>query len=139
MHVRFGNFGEARACFERSLQADPKDLFSLEGYVGLLQRLGTKEDLRIAAKYERRAQSVRNRNPYYQQALAVRALERGDGGAAEKFLRRAIALKDDEPQFYEQWVQVLLQLGQAADARRATAKLEKLRHRLASGRVQQAP
>lgn len=139
MHIRFGDFGEARACFERALQADPKDLFSLEGYVGLLQRLGTKEDLRIAAKYERRAQSVRNRNPYYQQALAVRALERGDGGAAEKLLRRAIALKDDEPQFYEQWVKVLLQLGQADDARRATAKLEKLRHRLASDQVQHAP
>jgi tetratricopeptide (TPR) repeat protein len=139
MHIRFGNFVEARACFERSLQADPKDLFSLEGYVGLLQRLGTKDDLRIAAKYERRAQSVRNRNPYYQQALAVRALERGDGKAAEKLLRRAITLKDDEPQFYEQWVQVLLQLNQADDARRAAAKLEKLRQRLAAGRVQQAP
>lgn len=132
VHARFGNLGEARACFERSLQADPKDLFTLEGYVGILQRLGSKEDLRIAAKYERRAQSVRNRNPYYQQALAARALERGDWGAAEKLLRRAIALKNDEPQFYEQWVQVLRQLGQADDARRATAKLEKLRYRLAA-------
>jgi len=131
LHTRFGNFTEARACFERSLQADPKDLFSLEGYVGLLQRLGTKDDLQIAAKYERRAQSVRNRNPYYQQALAARALERADLTAAEKLLRRAIVLKDDEPQFYEQWVKVLLQLGQADDARRATAKLEKLRRRLA--------
>lgn len=139
MHSRFGSFGEARACFERSLQADPKDLFALEGYVGLLQRLGTKDDLRIAAKYERRAQSVRNRNPYYQQALAERALERADVSAAEKLLRRAITLKDDEPQFYEQWIKVLLQLGQADDARRATAKLEKLRHRLAAGQVRQAP
>jgi tetratricopeptide (TPR) repeat protein len=139
MHIRFDNLAEARACFERALRADPKDLFTLEGYVGFLQRLGTKEDLRIAAKYERRAQSVRNRNPYYQQALAARALERGDRDAAEKLLRRAIALKGDETQFHEQWVQVLFQLGRDDDARRAAAKLEKLRRRLASDQVKHAP
>ena len=139
VHARFGNLAEARACFERSLQADPKDLFTLEGYVGILQRLGTKEDLQIAAKYERRAQSVRDRNPYYQQRLAERALERGDRGAAEKLLRRAVALKGDEPQFYEQWVQVLHQLGRDDDARRAAAKLEKLRRRLAKDQAPRAP
>lgn len=139
MHTHLGNLEEARACFERAIKTDRGDLFALEGYVGILHRLGSKDDLRIAAKYERRAQSVRDRNPYYQQRLAERAQELGDWVAAEKLLRRAISLKRDEPQFHEQRVQALLQLGRADDARRATAKLEKLRLRLAAAQIQHTP
>lgn len=139
MHAHDGDLAEARACYERSLQADPRDLFALEGYVGILQRLGSAEDLRIAAKYERRAQAVRDRNPYYQQRLAERAQERGDWVAAEKLYRRAITLKDTEPQFYEQWITALAQLGKTDAARRATAKLEKLRRRLAAAPVHFTP
>jgi len=136
LHSHGGDLGGARTCYERALKVDPKDLYALDGYVGILQRLGTKEDLRIAAKFERRAQAVRDHNPYHQQHLAGLAQKRGDWTAAEKFLRRAIALKDDEPQFYEQWIKVLLQLGRDDVARRATKKLEKLQHRQAAGRVQ---
>jgi tetratricopeptide (TPR) repeat protein len=126
-----GKLVEARACFEHSLRADPKYLFALDGYVDVLRRLGSPEDLRIAAKYEHRAQEIRERNPYYHQHLAARALEQGDLVAAEKHLRRALSLKDNEPEFHEQLVTVLLQLGRTDDARRANAKLEKLRQRLA--------
>jgi len=139
VHSRLGDLAAARSCFERSLQADPKDLFALEGFVSLLQRLGSPEDLRIAAKFERRAQTVRDRNPYHQQHLAARAQERGDWADAEKLLRRAIALKDDEPEFHEQLVKVLLQLGRDRAARRATAKLEKLRRQLAESTARFTP
>jgi Flp pilus assembly protein TadD len=139
LHSHGGDLGRARACFERALKVDPRNLFALEGYVGVLQRLGTREDLRIAAKYARRAQSVRDHNPYYQHRLAERAQTHGDWAAAEKFLRRAIALKDDDPEFHEQRVQVLRQLGREADARRATRKLEKLQRRQAADRVTHAP
>ncbi len=134
-----GNLVEARACFERSLEADSRCVLGLDGYVTVLRRLGSPEDLRTATKYERRAQGIRDRNPYYQQLLAERAQEHGDWVAAEKLLRRAIALKNDEPQFYEQWVKALRQLGREDDARRATAKLEKLRHRRATVPVYPAP
>lgn len=139
LHSHGGDLGGARACFERALRVDPRDLFALEGYVGILHRLGSREDLRLAAKYERRAQSVRDRNPYYQQGLADRARQQGDWIGAEKLLRRAISLKPDEPQFHEQRVEVLLQLGRADEARRATAKLEKLRSRLAAAQVRHTP
>jgi tetratricopeptide (TPR) repeat protein len=139
MHAHFNHLAEARVCYERSLQADPRDLFALEGYVGILQRLGSAEELRIAAKYERRAQAVRDRNPYHQQRLAERAQERGDWAAAEKLYRRAIALKDTEPQFYEQWATALTQLGKNDAARRAAVKLEKLRRRLAEAPVHFEP
>jgi tetratricopeptide (TPR) repeat protein len=125
-----GNPAEARACYERSLQADPRYIFALDGYVDVLRRLGSPEDLRAVAKYERRAQAIRERNPYYHQFLAGQAQERGDWAAAEKSLRRAIALKDNEPQFFEQWVTVLRQLGRDDAVRRATTQLEKLRQRL---------
>ena len=139
LHSHGGDLGGARACFERALRVDPRDLFALEGYVSILQQLGSKDDLRIAAKYERRAQSVRDRNPYYQQRLAEHAQEQGDWVAAEKLFRRAIALKRDEPQFYEQWVKVLLRLGRNDDAHRASTKLEKLLLRLATEQAQRAP
>ncbi len=131
VHNRLGNLAAARACYERSLRADPRYIFALDGYVDVLRRLGAPADLKIAAKYERRAQAISERNPYYQQRLAEQAQEQGDWAAAEKRLRRAIALKDDEPQFYEQWVTALRQLGREDAARRANAKLEKLRPRLA--------
>ena len=130
LHFHLGNLAEARACFERSLRTDSRCVFALDGFVMVLRRLGSKEDLRIAAKYEHRAQAIRDRNPYYQQRLAERAQAQNDWVTAEKLLRRAIALKDDEPQFYEQLVKVLLQLGREDDARRAAEKLEKLRRRL---------
>lgn len=138
LQAHLGNLADARACFERSLRADPRGETALEGYVALLRRLGSEENLRMAAKYERRAQAVRDRNPYYQQCLAELAQERGDWPAAEKLWRRAIALKDDEPQFYEHWVAVLHQLGRDDAARRAATKLEKLRTRLASSPVHPA-
>ena len=139
LHSRRGNLNDARVCFERSLRADPRCILALDGFVGVLQRLGSPDDLRIAAKYEHRAQAIRDRNPFYQQRLAELAQERGDRAAAEKLLRRAIALKDDEPQFYEQWVTVLRQLGREDVARRAAAKLEKLRQRLGAIPAHPAP
>lgn len=130
LQSHLGNLADARASFERALRADARSVMALDGYVTLLHRLGSPEDLRVAAQYERRVQAIRNRNPYYQQRLAELTQEQGDWAAAEKLWRRAIALKGDEPQFYEQWVAALHQLGREDEARGAAAKLEKLRRRL---------
>lgn len=129
LQARLGNLAGARASYEHSLRADPHYLFALDGYVDVLRRLGSPDDLRTVAKHERRAQMIRERNPYYQQRLAERAIERSDWAGAEKLLRRAITLKDNEPQFHEALVTVLRQLGRDEDARRATGRLEKLRRR----------
>lgn len=132
LHARVGDLLSARAAFERSLRADPDGEACLDGFVHVLRQLGTPDDLRRAAKLERRAQSVRDHNPYYQQHLARRAQAEGQLDAAEKLLRRAIRLKDDEPEFYVDRIAVLEQLGRSDDARRLGQQLERLRRRLAA-------
>jgi Flp pilus assembly protein TadD len=132
LHSRLGELAQARTCYERSLQLDRRGLNVLVGLVSVLERLGTPEDLRLARELERRAQRLMDRNPYYHQHLARVASDRADWSTAEKELRRAIDLKDDEPEFYEQWIASLQQLGRDDAARRAAAKLEKLRARQGS-------
>lgn len=132
LQVRLGDIAAARADFERALRADPRNESALEGYSRVLQRLGLAEDLRQAKQLERKVRTIRARNPYYQHYLASEALERGSLAEAEKLLRRAIALKRDDPEFYAQWVSVLEQLGREAEARRAAKRLDKLRAELAA-------
>lgn len=129
---RIGDLTGARRCFERSLRLDPRGVSTLVGYVDVLQRLGAPDDLKTAQQLERRAQKLREKNPYYHEYLARRAQEQGDWVAAEKALRRAIWLKNDDPEFYEQWVTTLRQLGRVKDAERAAQKLADLRAHLAA-------
>lgn len=130
LRTRIGELRAARASFERSLRLDPRGEAVLDGYIGVLRQLGSPDDLRKAARFERKARALRDRNPYYQQQLAVLARDQGNLVLAEKHLRRAIRLQDDEPEFYVQWIAVLEQLGRERAARRAVAKLAKLRARL---------
>lgn len=130
LQARLGDLAAAKASFEHSLRADPRGEAALDGFIGVLRQIGSPDALRKADKLERRARAVRERNPYYQQHLALRAQEQGDLAAAEKRLRRAIALKDDEPEFYAQWKEVLEQQGRRKDAQRAERKLAHLRERL---------
>lgn len=139
LHARLGELAAARSCYERSLQIDRHGVDVLVGLVSVLERLGTPEDLRLAGELERRAQRLRDRNPYYHQHLAQVASERADWDTAEEQLRRAIALKDDEPEFFEQWIASLRQLGRDATAKRAATKLERLRARLHSQSAQLVP
>jgi Tfp pilus assembly protein PilF len=70
LDARLGRLAAAKADFERSLQLDRRGETAIDGYVTVLRRLGTADDLRRADKLERRAQAIRARNPYYQQASA---------------------------------------------------------------------
>jgi Tfp pilus assembly protein PilF len=131
LHARFGELTLARSAYERSLQLDRQGLNALVGFVSVLKQLGTPGDLRLAGELERRAQQVQDRNPYYHQHLAQLAQEKGDWQGADKHLRRAIALKEDAPEFFEQWIVTLQHLGREEAAQRATTRLAKLRQRLA--------
>ena len=139
LHSRLGELASARSCYERSLKLDHHGVNVLVGFVSVLERLGTPEDRRVARELESRAQQLRERNPYYHQNLAQVAGEKSDWAAAEKQLRRAIALKDDEPEFYEQWIASLRRLGRDDAVKRASARLEKLRVRLQSQSAQLVP
>jgi tetratricopeptide (TPR) repeat protein len=132
LHSQSGQLVAARDCYEKSLQLDRYGLVAMVGLVHILQQIGTPEDRRQAAKLERRAKSIEARNPYYQQYCAQLAREKGDLVAAEKLLKLAIDLKNDEPEFYQQWIEILQKMGRDGDARRITARLEKLETDLAT-------
>lgn len=131
LHLQGGELGLARQCFEKSLLLDAHSEESLAGLVRVLQRQGGPDALRLAAKYEKRFRSYRDRNPYYAYNLAGQAQLRGDRGEAERALRRAIRLKGDEPLFYEDLIALLRSTGQESEARRAEVKLAKIRARQA--------
>lgn len=133
VHAERGELAEARACFEKSLKYDRRGELALVCLVDVLRRQGGPEELKLADKYEQRAQALRLRNPYYHYHLAGQAQAAGDWARAEQHLQQAIKLKADEPVFHELLVQALRQLGRAADAERAEAKLAKLRKGLAGG------
>jgi tetratricopeptide (TPR) repeat protein len=130
VHARMGNWTRARSCFERALRVDRHDLSAASSLLEILRRSGTPEDMKTAATLERRAQAMRDMNPYWQEHLAQVAEEHGDWIEAEKRYRRAIALNGDEPDFYASWIAVLRRLGRNTDAQRAELKLEKVRARL---------
>jgi Flp pilus assembly protein TadD len=132
LHSQAGHLSAARDCYEKSLHLDRYGLVAMVGLVHILQQLGTPEDRSQAAKLERRAKSIEARNPYYQQYCAQLARDKGDFPAAEKLLKVAIDLKDDEPEFYEQWIEILQKMGRDTDARRVTGRLEKLEADLAT-------
>ncbi len=119
-----GDDARAQACYERALREDPDDLKALSSLAQLYHRTGQSGRAR---PLEERTERFRERNPYYLAALARRDLAAGQPAAAEKRLRRALALKDDEPEFYELAIEAARGLGHANDAARWAARLGKLR------------
>jgi Flp pilus assembly protein TadD len=135
LHMRLGDLTAARTCFERSLRIDAYGMTALTGYVTLLRAQGAVDDLRKMTKLESRAKRLQDRNPYYQEHLAERADAAGDVATAERLFRRALDLKADDPELWAGWASALQKLGREDEARRAAAKAEKLRSRLAAAPV----
>ena len=121
-----GDNAAAENCFERAVREDPKDLAALSSLADVYARTGRSKQ---AAELESKVARYRLRNPYYLSLLARTEYSHGQYLEAEKHLRRAIALKDDEPEFYELRILVAQSLGRSADAQRWTAKLKALEAR----------
>ena len=64
-----------------------------------------------AKKYQRLAQASRNRNPYFQYALAERALEASDYKTAKRYIRRAQYLYKEDSRFFGLSSRIELALG----------------------------
>ncbi len=119
-----GDTAAAQQCLERAVRENPRDLAALSSLADVYHRTGRPEP---AARLDQKVQRYRLRNPYYLNLLAQQACAQGRYLEAEKHLRRAIAIKDDEPEFYELRLRVAQNLGRAADAQRWAAKLQNLR------------
>lgn len=119
-----GDYAGARDCLERAAKADPAELAVLGSLAKLYSETGR---LKEAARLEKKAERFRLRNPYYLSFLARIEFQQGQYPEAERHLQRAIAIKDDEPEFYELRLVVAQRLGATADSQRWAAKLESLR------------
>jgi Flp pilus assembly protein TadD len=115
-----GDPASARVSLERAVKEKPWELAALNGLARVYARTGQIEK---AAKLEKRVKSYREKNPYYHLALAKADFAAGRFAEADARLKKAISLKDDEPEFYRLRIDVARQLGREADARRWTAKL----------------
>jgi tetratricopeptide (TPR) repeat protein len=121
-----GDLAGAHDCLERAVKEDPTELAALSSLANLYAQTGR---LKQAAQLEKEVERYRLRDPYYLSFLARTEYSRGQYPEAEGHLRRAIAIKDDEPEFYELRILVAQGLGRTADAQRWVAKLQALRAR----------
>jgi Flp pilus assembly protein TadD len=106
------------------LKEDPTELAALSNLADLYTQTGR---LKQAAQFGKKVERYRLKNPYYLSFLARAEYSRGQYREAEGHLRRAIAIKDDEPEFYELRILVAQGLGRTTDAQRWAAKLQSLR------------
>jgi Tfp pilus assembly protein PilF len=121
-----GDLAGARECLERAVREDPEEPAALESLADLDVAAGS---LKPAAQLERKVERYRLRNPYYLSHLAHTEYLSRRYREADRHLRRAIAIKDDEPEFYELRILVAHGLNRAADAQRWAARLQALQPR----------
>ena len=122
--LRAGDYPAAERCLDRAVRLNSSEHTALTSLANLYSLTGrTRESEALQKKVER----YQLRNPYYLQRLAQGEYDKGQFHDAETHLHRAIAIKDDEPEFYELRILVAHALGRNADAQRWTAKLQELR------------
>lgn len=121
-----GDTERARTSYERALHEDPHDLKALASLAQLYRQIG---QVGQAQELERKTERFRERNPYYLAAVARRDLATGNPATAEQRLRRALAIKSDEPDFYELAIIAAERLGHQQERARLAERLANLRAR----------
>lgn len=121
LYARHGRYEHAEAAYLRALDVDGDEPSAMANLALVYQALGEAE---LAAEYNDRVQSYRERNPYYHFASATKAYEEQQFETALASLRKALRLKPDEREFYELRGQVQTALGKSHDA---TASFERAR------------
>jgi tetratricopeptide (TPR) repeat protein len=113
LYARQGLYEHAEAAYLRALKADSEEQSALANLAVVYTDLGEPE---LAAEYRKRVQSYRERNPYYHYALAAQAAGELRWQDALAALRRALRLKNDEPEFHALRGRVLEALDRPRDA-----------------------
>jgi Flp pilus assembly protein TadD len=119
MYLRVDMQDHAEAAFLRALEAESSDLVALSNLQRLYVLQGRDE---LAAQYAGKVERHRLKNPYYRYELARTAYLEGDFETAIDHLKRAIAKKNDESEFYLLLSESYTGLG---DTRKASRYLEK--------------
>jgi tetratricopeptide (TPR) repeat protein len=123
LYSRNGKYEHAEAAYLRALDIDPEEPSALANLALVYHALG---ETQLAAEYDARVQSYRERNPYYHFASAVRAYEQQQLDAALASLRRAVRLKPDEHEFYALRGEVQTALGKSREAMRSAERAREL-------------
>jgi Flp pilus assembly protein TadD len=113
----------AEAAQLRALQAEPSDEVAMSNLQRLYASQGRDE---LADYYRAQVIGHRLKNPYYRMEKAREAYQDKDYRSAVTHLRKAIALKDDESEFYFLLRDSYYQMGDIPKARQYHAKAHKV-------------
>jgi Flp pilus assembly protein TadD len=119
LYSRYGRYEHAESAYLRALAIDEREQSALANLVIVYETLGKAE---LLQEYRDRVQAYRERNPYYHFALASRAYEERQFGAALMAVRRALRLKNDEHEFHALRGDTLAALGRPREAQNSFAR-----------------
>jgi len=96
-HHRLGDDDSAEEYLETAIQKDRKDLVAVSNLAVFYTHMGRHKD---AARFERRLQYHRKRNPFWHFAQAEDAMRREAWKEALHHLKTAVRLRDKQHEFY---------------------------------------
>lgn len=118
-----GQLERAQKYYERALAIEPNLPAALSGLASLHRKNGRIAE---AEKLERKILRYRERNPYYLLSKARDELSDGNFTSARSHLKRAINIKDDEPELYELMSEVARKQGLDKEAKRWIEKSKRV-------------
>ncbi len=96
-YSRASEYVAAEAAFKKALELNDRNWSAINNLAVLYQKIGRLEE---AEEQLAGIERFRLKNPYYRLALSERAYQAGDYKEAIAHLKRAVAMKPDEHEFY---------------------------------------
>jgi len=112
---RLGNKEFAEYAYRMAFSLDDRNATAINNLAKYYRGAG---DLRLAAEYEQAIERFNNKNPYYHFAQGSVSYRDGDLVEARDSFRRALRLKEEEPDFYYALAGVYLRLGNEIESKR---------------------
>jgi Flp pilus assembly protein TadD len=112
---RLDNEEYAEYAYRMAFSLDDSNATAINNLAKYYRRSG---DLGLASEYEEAIERFNDRNPYYHFSQGSVAFDDGDFDEARKSFRRAVRLKEEEPDFYYALAGAYLRLGNESEARR---------------------
>lgn len=112
---RLGNDAFAEYAYRMAFSLDANNATAINNLAKFYRRAG---DLQLAGEYEAAIERFNDRNPYYHFAQGSVAFDAGNFEGARRSFRRAVRLKEEEPDFYYALSGAYLRLGNESEAKR---------------------
>lgn len=122
-YSRLGNTQFAEYSYRMAFNHDESNATAINNLAKFYRKNGNQ---RLAAEYERAVQRFNNRNPYFHYTQGSLAFLDKDFEAARVSFRRAIRLKEQEPDFYIALALTYLELGDVERAQTYNESAERI-------------